>query len=121
MKILVSYLGRNQVFSLDDNDKIRQMKDLKQKVSLYFGITCGTVILQRFDKEWDTYLDLDEDDTFNDRDRLQVTTIMENTPAKEKSDNDLKTQLDATNEMTVNTYIHACMHILTFNTLNYKL
>lgn len=49
MKVLVSYLGRNQVFILDDNDKTGQMKDLKQKVSLYFWITSGTVILQRFE------------------------------------------------------------------------
>ena len=111
MKVLVSYLGRNQVFSLDDNDKTGQMKDLKQKVSLYFGITSGTVILQRFDKEWDTYLDLDEDDIFLDRDRLQVTTIMEMTVAKENSHSDLKTQLDAINEVTVNTYIHACIYL----------
>ena len=42
------------------------MKDLKQQVSLYFGIPSGTkVILQRFDKEWHTYLDLDEADTFH--------------------------------------------------------
>ena len=98
MKVLVSYLGRNQVFSLQENDKAGQMRDLKQKVSSYFGISSGTkIILQRYDKEWDTYLDLDEEDIFQDRDRLQVTTIME---SKEKLG-----QLDDT-EFTVNTYIH---------------
>ena len=36
------------------------MRDLKQKVLSYFGISSGTkVILQWYDKEWDTYLDLD--------------------------------------------------------------
>ena len=95
MKVLVSYLGRNQVFSLQDNDKAGQMRDLKQKVSSYFGISSGTkIILQRYDKEWDTYLDLDEEDIFHDRDRLQVTTIME---SKEKLGH---------TEFTVNTYIH---------------
>ena len=44
-----------------------QMTGLKQQVSSYFGIPSGTkVILQRFDKEWDTYLDLDKGDTFHD-------------------------------------------------------
>jgi len=92
-ELLETKIGENKSkigSSLDGNDKTGQTKDLKQKVSLYFGITCGTVILQWFDKEWDTYLYLDKDDTFNDRNRLQVTTKMENTPGKEKSDNDLK-------------------------------
>ena len=99
MKVLVSYLGRNQVFGLQENDKAGQMRDLIQKVS---GISSGTkIILQRYDKDWDNYLDLDEEDIFHDRDRLQVTTIME---SKEKL-GDEKTQLDDT-EFTVNTYIH---------------
>ena len=74
MKVLVSYLGRNQVFSLQENDKAGQMRDLKQKVSSYFGISSGTkIILQRYDKEWDTYLDLDEEDIFHELDDTEFT------------------------------------------------
>ena len=85
MKVLVSYLGRQQVFSLQETDKTG---DLKLKVSIYFGIPSGTqFVLQRFDKEWDT-------------DRLQVTIIIESTPAKAKSD-----KPDYT-ELMVNNFIH---------------
>lgn len=31
------------------NDKTGQMKDLNQKLPLYFGVRSGRVILQRFD------------------------------------------------------------------------
>ena len=52
MKVLVSYLERNQVFCLDDNDKTGQMRNLKQKVISNFKIASGTkVIHQRFDKD----------------------------------------------------------------------
>ena len=88
MKVLVSYLGRRQAFSLRENDTIGKMIDLKQQVSLYFEIPSGTkVIFQRFDKEWDTCLDLDEADVIQDRDKLEVMVISEPTPAKEKSEN----------------------------------
>jgi len=59
MKVLASYLGRNQIFSLDDNDAKFQMRDLKQKVSMYFEISSTSkFILQQYDKEWDSYIDL---------------------------------------------------------------
>ena len=95
MKVLVSYLGRQQVFSLQETDKTG---DLKLKVSIYFGIPSGThFVLQQFDKEWDTYLDLDEEDIFNDHDRLQVTIITESTPAKAKLDKPDYTELMVNN------------------------
>ena len=34
MKVLVSYLGRNQIFSLEED----QIRDLKQKISLYLRL-----------------------------------------------------------------------------------
>ena len=83
MKVLVSYLGRNQIFSLEED----QIRDLKQKISSYFEIASTTnFILQRFDKEWDSYIDLGEQDTLEDRDRLRVTIISECTQAAGKTD-----------------------------------
>lgn len=94
MKVLVSYSGRNQVFNLEENDAKHQMRDLEQKVSLYFKIASNAkVILQRYDKEWDSYLDLDEGDILQDRDRLKVT--IECTPTGRDLDTSLKTQLDS--------------------------
>lgn len=83
MKVLVLYLGRNQIFSLEED----QIRDLKQKISSYFEIASTTnFILQRFDKEWDSYIDLGEQDTLEDRDRLRVTIISECTQAAGKTD-----------------------------------
>lgn len=38
-----------------------------------------------FTRNGDTYLDLDDADTIQDRDKLEVIVISEPTPAKEKS------------------------------------
>ena len=99
-------------FCLDDNDKTGQIRDLKQKVISYFKITSGTkVILQRFDKDWDTYLDLDDKDTLNDRDRIQAITITEYILPQETLDsgsNMTKPQLDDY-ESEVNYYIYKCI------------
>ena len=109
MKVLVSYLGRNQVFCLDDNDKSGQMSDLKQKVFSYFKTASGTkVILQRFDKDWDTYLELDDEDTLNDRDRIQAITVAESPSPKETLNSGSKTRLDDS-ESVVNYYIYVCI------------
>ena len=97
MKVLVSYLGRQQVFSLQENDTTGRMTDLRQQVSLYFEIPSGTkVIFQRFNKKWDTYLDLDDAETIQDRDKLEVIVISEPTPAKEKSESGWKILPDNT-------------------------
>ena len=104
MKVLVSYLGRRQVFSLQENDTTGQITDLKQQVSLYFEIPSGTkVILQRFNKEWDTYLDLDDTETIQDCDKLEVIVISEPTPAKEKSESGPKILPDNT-DLVVHKY-----------------
>ena len=63
------------------------MRDLKQKISLYFEIASTTnFILQRYDKEWDSYIDLGEQDTLEDRDKLRVMIISECTQAADKTD-----------------------------------
>ena len=96
MKVLVSYSGRKQVFTLKENDAKHQMRDLKQKVSSYFRITSNTnVITQQCDKEFDSYLDLDEADVLQDRDKLQVTIIHECAPIGRDFETTLKTQLDS--------------------------
>lgn len=89
MRVLVSYLGRNQIFSLEEDDNLTksQMRALNQKVSSYFEIASTTnFILQRYDKEWDSYIDLGEQDTLEDRDKLRVTIISECTQAAGKTD-----------------------------------
>ena len=50
MKVLVSYLGRRQAFSLRENDTMDKMIDLKQQVSLYFEIPSGTLYFNALTK-----------------------------------------------------------------------
>ena len=73
--------------SLEGDETKSQMRDLKQKISSYFEIASTTnFILQRYDKEWDSYIDLGEQDTLEDRDKLRVTIISECTQAAGKTD-----------------------------------
>ena len=86
MRVLASYLGRNQIFNVTEDDKKSQMRDLMQHISSYFEISSTTkFILQRYDKEWDTYIDLDENDVLEDRDKLKVMVILECTQVASKS------------------------------------
>jgi len=71
MQVLVSHLERNQIFSVDENGGT---KSLKQQVSEYFGIATE-FILQRYDTEWQIFLDLDDDAQLHSRDRLKVTVL----------------------------------------------
>ena len=73
MQVLVSYLERNQIFTVDESGGV---KSLKQQVSKYFGIAADAkIILQRFDTEWETSIDLDDDAQLKNHDRMKVTTI----------------------------------------------
>ena len=60
MKVLVTYLERNQVFRLSEKSTKGYLQDLKTQVSSYFKITDDRIIIiQRFDNEWDSFVDLD--------------------------------------------------------------
>ena len=72
------------------------MRDLKQNVSSHFRIASNTnVITQWYDKEWDSYLDLDGADVLQDSDKLQVTIIHECASIGTDFDTTLKPQLDS--------------------------
>ena len=73
MKVLVTYLERNQVFSLSEKSTKGYLQDLKSQVSSYFKIADNRIIIiQRFDSEWDSFVDLDDDTDLHDRDKLKV-------------------------------------------------
>ena len=42
-------------------------------------------ILQQYDKEWDSYIDLDEEDALQDHDKLRVAIMSECTQAARES------------------------------------
>ena len=63
------------------------MRNLKQNFFLYFDIASTTnFIPQRFDKECDSYIDLGEQDTLEDRNKHKVTIISGCTEAADKTD-----------------------------------
>ena len=77
MKVLVTYLDRNQVFSLSEKSTKGYLQDLKSQVSSYFKIEDNRIIIiQRFDSEWDSFIDLDDDNHLHDRDKLKVVLAM---------------------------------------------
>ena len=83
----MSYLGRNQIFSLEEDETKSQMRDLNQKIPSYFEIaSTANFILQQYDKEWDSYIYLGEQNTLKDRDKLRVMIISKCTQAADKTD-----------------------------------
>ena len=73
MKVLVTYLERNQVFRLSEKSTKGYLQDLKTQVSSYFKIADDRIIIiQRFDNEWDSFVDLDDDNDLDDHDKLKV-------------------------------------------------
>lgn len=73
MKVLVTYLERNQVFSLSEKSTKGYLQDLISQVSSYFKIADNRIIIiQRFDSEWDSFVDLDDGNDLHDHDKLKV-------------------------------------------------
>ena len=73
MKVLVTYLERNQVFSLSEKGTKGYLEDLKSQVSSYFKIADNRIIIiQKFDNDWECFIDLDDDTDLQDRDKLKV-------------------------------------------------
>jgi len=81
MQVLVSYLERNQIFTVDESGGAT---NLKKQVSKYFGIPSDVkILLQRYDTEWETFIDLDDTTELKSRDRLKVTIVPSSTIAEE--------------------------------------
>lgn len=76
MKVLVSYKERNQVFTLEGNDEVNRLEELKRKTSEKFHISNDQEIqVQKYDAEWDSFIDIENDDAISDRDRLKLVTL----------------------------------------------
>ena len=76
MKVLVSYKERNQVFTLEGNDQVNGLGELKRKASERFDISNDQEIqIQKYDAEWDCFLDIDKEDAISDRDKLKIVTM----------------------------------------------
>ena len=73
MKVFMTYLERNQVFSLSEKGTKEYLENLKSQISSYFKIANNRIIIiQKFDSEWECFIDLDDDTDLYDCDRLRV-------------------------------------------------
>ncbi len=71
--VLLSYLERNKPVTIPEGTKhiqfLRQefLRNFKYSKNVRLGIT-----FQRFDREWEDYIDLDDDATVENKDKLKV-------------------------------------------------
>ena len=83
--VLLSYLDRKKVVRLlpsesEESDIVRLMTEFKSAFSFEKQVSID-VTFQRFEKEWDDYVDLDKDCVIADKDRLKVVVMpILNTP-----------------------------------------
>ena len=101
MQVLVSYSERNQIFTVSESGGT---KSLKVQVSKYFGIAADVkILLQRFDTEWETFIDLDDDTKLKNHDRVKVTILPSSTIAEELPTMD--TLVPAINDQVIPVYV----------------
>ena len=73
--VLVSFKERNKVLHISNFTNEKEVPCLKEQFCLVFNesISEGRFItFQRFDSTWDSFVDLEESDAVEDRDKLKV-------------------------------------------------
>ena len=73
--VLVSFKERNKVLRISYTNEGGVLACLKEQFCRAFNETISEeelITFQRFDSEWDSFIDLEECDTVNDRDKLRV-------------------------------------------------
>ena len=81
--VLITYNERKKVFQLYETQGKRDIASLKKDFILQFKFESNVqldITFQRFDKDWDCFVDLDDDAEIHDKDRLNavVTPILAN-------------------------------------------
>ena len=77
-RVLVSFKERNKVLRISNEEDITS---LKEQFCLAFNESISGLLItfQRFDSEWDCFVDIEECDTVKDGDKLKVVTEITNT------------------------------------------
>ena len=73
--ILLSYLERNIFVKVPQNLQSSEIQYLEKEFRklFHFGTNVHmTVIFQRYDTDWNEYIDLDEEAVLNEKDKLKV-------------------------------------------------
>lgn len=71
--VLVSYADRKKVLKFDVNTKLTDMEFITKEFMREFSFESNVninVTFQRFDPEWDEYIDLEPGSTLNHKDKL---------------------------------------------------
>lgn len=88
--VLVTYLERNKILKIPVSSKTGELKFLEKEFRNEFKFESNVNLLitfQRFDGEWDEYVDLDEDCALAHKDKLKaVVSPMLITPPNEISE-----------------------------------
>ena len=77
-KVLVSYLERNKVMTIPEATEDGDVKYVTKESRRIFNLDgCENVIIavQKFDSEWEAFVDLEDDDAILNKDRLKVVVI----------------------------------------------
>lgn len=75
-RVLLTYLERNKIIAIPDETEEGDVNYAKKEFQRAFSFEGhATVILQKFDQEWDTYIDLEDDDALVDRDKIKVVVM----------------------------------------------
>ena len=83
----MSYLDRNKVIVIPDDTEegdVNYAKTEFRRVFSFEGDANLTVILQKFDHEWNAYVDLEDDDALGDKDKIKavVMSVFQEKPAE---------------------------------------
>ena len=77
--VLISYLDRNKAFSIPDNKDVYDVEYLRGEFIKAFSFHSRNVNIeitfQKYDGEWDAYVDLEDDSTVDHRDKLKAVVM----------------------------------------------
>ena len=77
-RVLVSYLDRNKIITIPgetgEGDVQYVVKEFKKAFN-FEGCVNLVVVLQKFDPDWDAYVDLEGDDTLANKDKVKAVVM----------------------------------------------
>ena len=88
-QVLLTYLDHNKVVKIPDEaheTDVVYLKNQFRKLFAYENHVVVNIALQRFDSDWNAFIDMDDDEAVCDRDTLKViVTPMLSTPSASES------------------------------------
>ena len=93
--VLVSYQQRNKVIQIPETKQESDIEFLTKEFKRAFalGEAVDIITFQMFDKEWDEYVDLDDNSPIRDKDKVKVvltSAVVEETPSTSSASSDIR-------------------------------